>query len=143
MRENRYEMRVLLLVSIATLAVTGVAHAGARATATGRPVVERGSMRCPIAARVEIAVTGEVDEVRAVSGASAPGAISAVTVVTGRSDRRVDVGAGTSTLQFDNPLPAGRWIVAIEPVLDAPATACVDHVQLFRRGTLVATIVPR
>ena len=27
--------------------------------------------------------------------------------------------------------------------LDAPATACVDQIQLFRRGTLIATIIPR
>ncbi len=133
-------MRAFLLLSI--VAAGGVAHAGARAT--GRPVAERGSFACPIAARVEIAVATEVDEVRAVSATSVPGAASAVTVVTGRADRRVAVGnGGTSTLTLASPLPAGRWIVAVEPVLDAPATACVDHVQLFHRGTLIATVVPR
>ncbi|HTJ42546.1 MAG TPA: hypothetical protein VL463_10660 [Kofleriaceae bacterium] len=99
---------------------------------------------CPTAARVEVAVPAEVDEIRAIVDAPAPGAAAAVTIVSGRSDRELNVfGGGAWGLQLGSPLPAGRMVVAVDPVLDAPAHACIDHVELLRRGAVVARVVPR
>ena len=64
--------------------------------------------------------------------------------MAGRSDRELSVfGAGAWGLSFGHPLPAGRVIVAIDPVVDAPVSACVDHIELLRRGAVVARVVPR
>jgi hypothetical protein len=99
---------------------------------------------CPLAGRAEVAVPDGVDEVRAIVDANTPGAAAAVTVVDGRADRELTArGAGAWGLELGSPLPAGRVVVAVEPVLDAPASACVDHVELLRRGAVVARVVPR
>jgi hypothetical protein len=99
---------------------------------------------CPLAGRAEVAVPDGIDEVRAIVDANTPGAATAVTVVDGRADRELTArGAGAWGLELGSPLPAGRVVVAVEPVLDAPASACVDHVELLRRGAVVARVVPR
>jgi hypothetical protein len=114
---------------------------------------------CPLAGRAEVAVPDGIDEVRAIVDTPTPGAAASVMVVDGRSDRELTVwvpadaagtqslmtrgGAGAWGLALGSPLPAGRVVVALEPVLDAPASACVDHVELLRRGAVIARVVPR
>jgi hypothetical protein len=127
---------------LAWLVVAGVGADAGAAPAPRAPV--RAATACPVAARVEIAVPAEIDEVRAVVTDGAPGAASEVTVLDGHADRALDAfGSGTWGLRFTRPLPAGRLVVAVTPDLDAPASACVDHVELLRRGAVVARVVPR
>src|SRR5262245_12381983 len=60
-----------------------------------------GSPSCPIAARVELALADDFDEVRAIVDASTPGAATAVTVLSGRSDRQLSAfGSGVWGLQL-------------------------------------------
>ena len=123
-------MRLAGIVVIGSLIVARAAHAQPPA--------------CPHAARVVVSVPADVDEVRAIVNAPTKGAAAAVTVVAGRSDRELSVfGAGAWGLSFGHPLPAGNMIVAVDPVADAPASACVDQVELLRRGAVVARVVPR
>lgn len=130
----------VLLVALVGAGLT--VRAGAAPHATRR--IAPAAASCPTAARVEVAVPGEVDEVRAIIDAPTPGAATAVTVLAGQSDRELTVfGGGAWGLQLGSPLPAGRMVIAVEPVLDAPASACVDHVLLLRRGAVVARVVPR
>jgi len=126
---------------LAWLFLLGVGAEAGAAPATHAPVQ---AAACPEASRVEIAVTDDIDEVRAVVAGSAPGAASEVTVLDGHADRALDAfGAGTWGVSFARPLPAGRVVVAVTPDIDAPASACIDHVELRRRGSIVAWIIPR
>jgi len=144
----------VMLVAVAALGALDTAEAahssgsmtrGAGATPSAKHAVARPApASCPIAARVEVAVPADIDEVRAVVADGAPGAAAAVTLVDGAADRELSMfGGGVWGLQLTRPLPAGRVVVAVEPVLDAPAAACVDHVELLRRGAVVARVVPR
>ena len=125
---------------------TPALHAPLVATPS-RPVATAarpGSPTCPIAARVELSLPDDVDEVRAIVASSTPGGAAAVTVLDGSSDRQLSAfGAGVWGLQFSSPLRAGHVIVSVEPVLDAPASACVDQIELLRRGAVVARVIPR
>ncbi len=108
------------------------------------PAARAGSPTCPIAARVELSLPDDIDEVRAIVASSAPGASTAVTVLDGSSDRQLSTfGSGVWGLQFSSPLRAGHVIVSVEPVLDAPASACIDQIELLRRGAVVARVIPR
>jgi hypothetical protein len=154
MRHRHSMILVAMLVGLGANAVampagTHPASAPARATtvvtaAAPASVPRPGSPGCPIAARVELSLADEFDEVRAIVDTSTPGAAAAVTVLSGRSDRQLSAfGAGVWGLQLGSPLPAGRVIVSVEPVIDAPASACVDQVELLRRGAVVARVIPR
>jgi hypothetical protein len=128
-----------VLVAIAAAAIGAPAGAAPHAHRAAPP-----APACPQAARVEVAVPDDIDEVRAIVDAPTPGAAASVTVLDGRSDRELLArGAGAWGLALGSPLPAGRVVVAVEPVLDAPASACVDHVELLRRGAVIARVVPR
>jgi len=149
-------------ISLLVAAVAGVAGLGVASDAIARPPVagaaphapagpRPGSPACPIATRVELAIPAEFDEVRAIVDGRTPGAAS-VTVLAGRSDRQLAVFVPEAArseassmwgLQLGSPLPAGRVIVSVEPLVDAPGSACVDQVELLRRGAVVARIVPR
>lgn len=123
-------MRIAGLAVTFALVAAGAAHAQPPA--------------CPQAARVVVAVPADIDEVRAIVNAPVKGAAAAVTIVAGQSDRELSVfGAGAWGLSFGRPLPAGNMIVAVDPVADAPASACVDQVELLRRGAVVARVIPR
>jgi hypothetical protein len=99
--------------------------------------------RCSDAERTELSVPVGFDEVRVFVGGSSPGAAAAVTVLAGNSDRRVTAfGRGRWALAMSEPLPAGRVVVAVEPVLDAPAPACVERVELVRGGAVIAATRP-
>ena len=92
---------------------------------------------------MELEVPVGFDEVRVVVGAGRPGAASAVTVLAGNSDRRVTAfGRGRWALTMTDMLPAGPVVVAVEPLLDAPASACVERVELVRGGAVVAAARP-
>jgi hypothetical protein len=117
----------------ATVAATGGAANGAPQAAS-----------CPDTARVELSVPVGFDEVRVVVGAGRPGGASAVTVVAGDSDRRVTAfGRGRWALAMTDMLPAGPVLVAVEPVLDAPSSACIERVELVRGGAVIAAALPR
>jgi hypothetical protein len=134
---------IMVLVAIAGLGL-GVAVQASPTARHGGAARQPGSPSCPISARVELAIPDDIDEVRAIVDASTPGAASAVTVLSGRSDRQLSAfGSGVWGLQLGSPLPAGRMIVSVEPVLDAPASACVDQIELLRRGNVVARVIPR
>jgi hypothetical protein len=128
------------LVTLAGLGIAAAAAVAATAgAADGAPAV-----RCADAARLELSVPVAFDEVRVMVGAGRPGAASAVTVVAGDSDRKVTAfGRGRWALAMTDMLPAGPVVVAVEPVLDAPASACVERVELVRGGAVVAAALPR
>ena len=135
-------LRAHVLVGFAAAAVSIVGTPAGAAPHARR--VASPPPSCPLAARAEVAVPDGIDEVRAIVAAPSPGAAAAVMVVDGRADRELTArGAGAWGLELGSPLPAGHVIVAVEPVLDAPAPACVDHVELLRRGAVVARVVPR
>jgi hypothetical protein len=123
------------LAASAAVAVTGGAADGAPAG---------GRATCADAARMELSAPVAFDEVRVMVGAGRPGAASAVTVVAGDSDRRVTAfGRGRWALAMTDMLPAGPVVVAVEPVLDAPASVCIERVELVRGGAVVASALPR
>lgn len=130
---------------LVTLAGFGIAAAAAVAATAGAADGAPGTaVRCADAARMELSVPVAFDEVRVMVGAGRPGAASAVTVVAGDSDRRVTAfGSGRWALAMTDMLPAGPVLVAVEPVLDAPASACVERVELVRGGAVIASARPR
>jgi hypothetical protein len=131
---------LVTLVGFGLAASAAVAATGG--AADGAPVGSRAT--CADAARMELSAPVAFDEVRVMVGAGRPGAASAVTVVAGDSDRRVTAfGRGRWALAMTDMLPAGPVLVAVEPVLDAPASACVERVELVRGGAVVAAALPR
>jgi hypothetical protein len=141
LRSKANEMTRSYLVTLAGL---GIAAAAAVAATAGAADGAPGAARCADAARMELSVPVAFDEVRVMVGAGRPGAASAVTVVAGDSDRRVTAfGRGRWALAMTDMLPAGPVVVAVEPVLDAPASACVERVELVRGGAVIASAHPR
>lgn len=99
-------------------------------------------VHCVDAGRAELSVGdgGGFDAIRVVVDQTVPGAATDVTVLVGLRDRTLrTLGGGEWGLALDEPLRARRVQVAIEPVLDAPAGACIDRVELLRDGAVVAT----
>jgi len=141
-------------VIVALAATAGVAAADApgvrdrapagRRVASIDPRARWSGAHCGHAARAELQVPVGVDEVRVLVGDGLPGAATAVTVLAGGADRRLTAfGGGEWALAMTDPLPAGRVVVAVEPVLDAPAGACIDRVELIRHGSVVASARPQ
>jgi hypothetical protein len=117
-----------------------------------RAVVERdvlppriAGIDCADASRVEVAVPPDgIDEIRVVVANAAPGAATDVSVLGARSDRRVRAaGTGTWGVALTSPIAGDHLLIAVEPVLDASAGACVDRVELLSRGAVVAIARPR
>src|SRR5262245_27783875 len=141
-----------VIVALAAMAGVAAAATGARdrAPADRRvagaidPRARWSGAHCGHAARAELQVPVGVDEVRVLVGDGLPGAATAVTVLAGGADRRLTAfGGGEWALAMTDPLPAGRVVVAVEPVLDAPAGACIDRVELVRHGSVVASARPQ
>ena len=132
------------LVTLGGLAaLLAVAEVAAGAPSAARTAVAP-APRCADAGRVELSVPVGFDEVRVVTGADRPGAAASVTVLVGNADRQVTAfGGGRWALAMSEPMPAGPVVVAVEPVLDAPASACVERVELVRGGAVIARAVPR
>ena len=127
-----------LLVCIAFLA----SAAQADGTPRGRAPV-RMATGCPVAGRAAVIVPPTIDGIdgiRVFVDAARPGAATDVTVLAGGRDRTLRArGAGEFALLLDEPLRARRIEIALEPVLEAPAAACVDRVELLRGGAVVGT----
>jgi hypothetical protein len=99
---------------------------------------------CPVAGRAEVVVPDGVDGIRIFVGDARPGAATDVTVLAAGSDRTLRAFApGVFGLELDEPLRADRIQVALEPVLDATSSACVDRVELLRGGAVVGTALIR
>lgn len=93
---------------------------------------------------VELRHWAAVDEVRVIVSQRSPdaGAVR-ISVGSGRFDRVVDVHGNLSRgLKFTTPLTGTRFEVALDPVFEAPGSACVEEIQLLRRGGLVAAVTP-
>lgn len=116
-------------------------------SAAGGPSASRAPAAppCPVAGRAEVVLPdgpAAIDGFRVVVGAARPGAATDVTVLAGGSDRTLRAFApGELALLLDEPLRARRVQIALEPVLDAPAGACVQRVELLRGGAVVGTAV--
>ena len=120
-----------LTVATSVLALAGTASAGPH------------PRRCAEAGRAMVSLPDGLDGIdgfRIVVAAAGKGAQSDVTILAGRSDRTLRAFApGVFALLMDEPLLARTIEVAIEPVLDARAPACVQRVELLRAGQVVAT----
>lgn len=120
-----------------TVAATSLALAG---TAAAGPHAHRA---CAEAGRAKVSLPAGLDGIdgfRIVVAAAGRDAQSDVTILAGRSDRTLRAFApGVFALLMDEPLLARTFEVAIEPVLDARAPACVQRVELLRAGQVVAT----
>jgi hypothetical protein len=93
-------------------------------------------------ARVRLDRAAAVDEIRVqVAPGSPTRGAATVTVEAGLSDRVVRVlGDGARGLRFSHPLTAREFRVALDPVFDASASACVEGVVLLHHGKVVATV---
>jgi hypothetical protein len=98
---------------------------------------------CDQAAHLSVQVPGGYDAVRVVT---APGRAGAAVVVSvaggGRWTSLEALAGGPSTLQTVPRRPGGPLVVAIEPSLEAPATACVERIELILGGEVVARVAP-
>jgi hypothetical protein len=104
------------------------------------------SARCSEAAFTNIWLPGSaaVDEIQVIVASDSPETGAArVSVAAGRYDRVVSVlGNGTRGLKFSSPLQGTQFRVELDPVFEAPRSACVERILLLRSGTLVASVQP-
>lgn len=130
MRLVGFSAVVLLLVSL-----TGSDDAGADRTP---------ARACVPAAIEDVKLPGpvEVDEIRVqLREASPESGAARVEVTTGEFDRVLWVGgAAGHGLQFHPSLRDDSFRVHVDPVLSAPASACVGRVELRSGGDVVAAI---
>lgn len=95
---------------------------------------------CAEAGRAVVDVPDGIDGFRIFVGDARPGAATDVTVLAAGSDRTLRAFApGVFGLELDEPLRAERIQVALEPVLDAKSSACIDRIELLRGGAVVGT----
>jgi hypothetical protein len=127
------------LVCMAIAAAGGPADGSPRDGARGKRV--RATLPvCPEAGRADVAVPDGIDGIRIFVADARPGAATDVTVLAAGSDRTLRAFApGVFGLELDEPLRADRIQVALEPVLDAKSSACVERVELLRGGAVVGT----
>jgi len=137
-------------MSRSRLAAAVVGLGVAAGAATGAPdadpeaALRRFGSPCADAGLAEVSVPVGIDEVRVVVSDGLPGAAAAVTVLAGERDRQLTTfGGGRWALAMNEPLPAGKMVIAVEPVLDAPIGACVQRVELVHGGTVIASARPR
>ncbi len=143
-RNLRSALGSLLVLCAALAGSASGSPRRARATSARQVVVLPmvAGIHCLDAGRAEIAVgDGQgFDAIRVVVNEAVPGAATDVTVLVGPRDRTLrTMGGGEWGLALDEPLLAHRILVAIEPVLEAPAGACIQRVELLRKGAVVAT----
>jgi hypothetical protein len=135
--------RLTTCVVLAVVALT--AHAGADPQ-SGKHAHTVATRSCaPASIRdVQLARPAEVDEIRVIVADDSPAAGAAtITVEAGPSDRVLSVhGRVSHGLSFHPALQAVSFRVELDPVLAAPASACVARVELRSRGALVATVHP-
>lgn len=122
---------------------TLVAAVPTQVDAGRRPVVDPNA--CPEAAIQDIALPGSVrvDEIRVIvdDGATPEMGAIVVRVDDGRSDRVVRVlGPGSRGLRLSPALNSASFRVELDPVFEAPRSACVREVQLLHGGAPVAAI---
>jgi hypothetical protein len=124
----------VLAAALAIAALTGSAEA--------RPH-RRTAPMCSDAARTSVLLPAGLDGIdgfRIVVAGARPGAATDVTVLANGRDRTLRAFTpGTSALLMSEPLRARRIEIALEPVLGAPAAACVSRVELLRAGAVVGT----
>ena len=85
-----------------------------------------------------------VDEVRVVvADHSPPSGATTVRVDAGAFDRVVRVhGPLSQRLTFEPGLAGQVFHVSLDPVFEAPTTACIERVELVRRGVALAVVEP-
>ncbi|HEU5057771.1 MAG TPA: hypothetical protein VFU21_14670 [Kofleriaceae bacterium] len=102
--------------------------------------------RCTQAAIADVVLAAPVpiDEIRVVVAEGSPeaGAAEVMVEVSGGSDRVVHVRGGSRGLSFSPALTSQAFRVSLLPDLAAARDACVDRIELRRRGAPVATVVP-
>jgi len=129
---------VAAVMCAALVAIAGTAAGSPRGVS--RAERDARSFGCPAAGRASLTVPDGVDGIRVFVDAARPGAATDVTLLAGGRDRTLRAhGAGEFALLLDEPLRERRVEVALEPVLEAPSAACVDRVELLRRGAVVGT----
>ncbi|RMH36802.1 MAG: hypothetical protein D6689_21765 [Deltaproteobacteria bacterium] len=127
----------------AILAIAGLAFApaGARADRT-----KRRPSGCAEASRVSVDLPGRaaVDEIRVIVAPDSPESSAArISVGAGVYDRTIRVlGGGSRGLKFTSPLVGSRFSIELDPVFEAPRSACVERVLLLRDGALIAAVTP-
>jgi hypothetical protein len=95
---------------------------------------------CAEAGRAVVDVPDGIDGFRIFVGDALPGAATDVTVLAAGSDRTLRAFApGVFGLELDEPLRGERIQVALEPVLEAKSSACIDRIELLRGGAVVGT----
>lgn len=124
-------------------ATTGVSGTAPAAGSTRGAIARRTKVagrHCADGGRAIVTVPAGFDGIRVVVAETLPGAAVDVTVMSGRSDRRVRAwGGGAWSLQMDEA-PSGPVLVAIEPSLDATIGACVERIELLRQHQVVADV---
>lgn len=129
-------------VAIVFACVGATASAGAESNVGP---VQAAARSCSEAAIVDVRLPRyeRVDELRVVVARSSPETGAArVVVATGEFDRVMYVRGGSHGLSFSTPLTGNRFRVSLDPVLGAPAAACVERIELRSRGRLVAAVNP-
>lgn len=105
--------------------------------------VQPAAPSCVQAAHLEVEAPAGYDGVRVVTAAGPAGAAAVVDVAGGGRWTSLTARAGgPSTVRTTVPAVGGRLIIAIAPSLDAPASACVERVELLLGGEVVAHVAP-
>ena len=119
---------------------------GTATTVAADPPKPRQVARCREASFTNVALptSASVDEIRVIVANHSPKSGAAkISVGAGRHDRVVRVLGGASRgLKFTSPLVGRLFRIELDPVFEAPRSACVERVMLYRGGTLVASVIP-
>ncbi len=93
---------------------------------------------------VALPIRASVDEIRVIVADHSPKSGAArISVGAGRHDRVVRVLGGASRgLKFTSPLVGRLFRIELDPVFEAPRSACVERILLLRGGALVASVTP-
>lgn len=97
---------------------------------------------CDQAAHLTVQAPGGYDAVRVVTAPGAPGAEVVVAVAGGGRWTSFAARAGGPSTLRTTPAPGGELVIAIEPSLEASATACVERIELILGGEVVARVAP-
>ena len=102
--------------------------------------------RCSEASFTNVALPGSasVDEIQVIVANHSPASGAAkISIAVGPNDRVVRVLGGASRgLKFSHPLVGHVFRIELDPVFEAPRSACVERILLLRGGSLVATVTP-
>jgi hypothetical protein len=139
-----FARRTRIWLGVAAAAVVLCARAGAEPQGKKR---QRAHLpRCAPAhiQDIRLPIPMAVDEVRVVvANHSPPSGAANVRVDAGQYDRVMQIhGQVSKTLQFHPALAGTVFHVSLDPVFEAPHAACIERVELVRRGVKVATIRP-